>query len=69
MASAFLSGAPTLKLEDFVIRSVTQIRLRVCRDPNVAYRPADPRYKDYALIAEQVTNKLVYCALLGYSEY
>jgi hypothetical protein len=36
-----LPAAPIPKLEDFVIRFVTEIRLRIRSDPNVAYRPAD----------------------------
>src|SRR5918993_5740878 len=52
-------AAPVAKFEDFVIESVTQIRRWIRGDPNVAYRPADPRQGDYATIAEQIIQKPV----------
>src|SRR5215210_1019309 len=52
-------AAPVAKLEDFVIRFVTQTRPRIRGDPNIAYRTAEPRYSDYATIAEQIIHKPV----------
>ena len=62
-----LRAAPIPKLEDFVIRFVTQICSRICSDPHVAYPPADPRYSDNAAITEQIIYKPVHCKLLGHA--
>jgi hypothetical protein len=64
-----LPAAPIAKLKDFLIRFVMEVRLRICSDSNVAYRPADPRYNEYAAIAEQVPHKPVHCKLLGCAEF